>query len=335
MNKYDLLQATIARRPTPRVPIALWRHWPIEDRSAAALAQATLAFQQRFDFDFIKVSPSQTFVAEDLGLHGVYDGNPEGDLVKGPPPIRTLEQWEALRPQDPTGGALGRQLRCLELIAAGAGETPFIQTVFNPLTVARCLAGPQAVIWRRRYPEAFRRGFQAIIETWSAFVAAVMRTGAAGIFFAVADASFSVMAEEEYRRWGRPADLEVMAPSRQGWLNVLHLHGEELMIDLVADYPCQVVNWHDRKAGPSLREGAARFRGAVAGGLSQWGTLLTGTPDDVARETRDAIDQMGGRGLIIAAGCVMPIPTPESNIRAAIAVARASGATMPETSAEA
>ncbi|MCS6881020.1 MAG: uroporphyrinogen decarboxylase family protein [Oscillochloridaceae bacterium] len=325
MHKHDLLQATIARQATPRTPIALWRHWPVEDRSAEALARATLEFQQRFDFDFIKVTPSQTFVAEDLGLTGVYDGNPEGDLVKGPPPISSLEQWEALRPWPVSQGALGRQLRCLELIAAGAGDTPFIQTIFNPLTVARCLAGARAVIWRRRHPDVFRRGFEAIIETWSAFVAAVMRTGAAGIFLSTTDASYSAMSEEEYRRWGRPGDLEVAAPSRDGWLNVLHLHGEELMFDLVADYPFQVVNWHDRKAGPSLREGAARFSGAVAGGLAQWDTLLAATPEEVAREAREAIAQVEGRGLILAAGCVTPITVPESNIRAAIAVARGSG----------
>lgn len=322
MDKIELLQATIARRPTPHIPIALWRHWPIEDQSAEALASATLAFQREFDFDFIKVTPSQTFVAEDLGLSGVYDGNPEGDLIKGPPPIRSLEQWEALQPLSPTTGALARQLRCLDLIAAGAGATPFIQTIFNPLTVARCLAGPQATIWRRRHPEVFQRGFATIIETWSNFVAAVMRIGAAGIFFSTADASYQLMAEEEYRRWGRPSDLAVVEPSQAGWLNVLHVHGEELMFDLVADYPFQVLNWHDRKAGPSLREGAQRFAGAVAGGLAQWDTLLSGTPEQVTREVHDAIAQTGGRGAIIAAGCVTPIPVPATNMRAAIAAAR-------------
>ncbi len=322
ISKHDLLLATIARQPTPRTPVALWRHWPIEDQSAEALAGATLDFQRRFDFDFIKVTPSQTFVAEDLGLTGTYDGNPEGDLVKGPPPIRSLEQWEALRPQAATAGALGRQLRCLELIAAGAGDTPFIQTIFNPLTVAACLAGPQATIWRRRHPEVFQRGYDAIIETWAGFVAAVMGTGAAGIFFSTADASYRIMSEEEYLRWGRPADLAVVAPSRAGWLNVLHAHGEELMFDLVADYPFQVINWHDRKAGPSLREGAQRFAGAVAGGIAQWDTLLAGTPAQIAAEVRDGIAQTGGRGYIVAAGCVTPIPVAELNIRAAIGAAR-------------
>lgn len=322
ITKRELLLATIARRPTPRTPIALWRHWPIEDQSAEALARATLDFQHRFDFDFIKVTPSQTFVGEDLGLAGVYDGNPEGDLVKGPPPIRSLEQWEALRPQAPDAGALGRQIRCLELVAAGAGDTPFIQTIFNPLTVAACLAGPQATIWRRRHPEVFRRGLDAIVETWRGFVAAVLATGAAGIFLSTADASYRSMSEDEYRQWGRPTDLALAEAARDGWLNVLHAHGDDLMFDLVAGYPFQVINWHDRKAGPPLHEAAERFGGAVAGGIAQWDTLLAGTPAQVAAEVRDAVARTGGRGYIVAAGCVTPIPTPDTNIRAAIAVAR-------------
>lgn len=327
MHKRDLLEATIARRPTPRTPIALWRHWPVEDQSAELLARATLDFQRRFDFDFIKVTPSQTFVAEDYGLTARYDGNPEGDLVKGPPPIQRLEQWEALKPLPVTQGALARQLRCLNRIAAEAGDTPFIQTIFNPLTVAGCLAGPQAVIWRRRHPEVFRRGFAAIIETWSAFVTAVLQTGAAGIFFSTADATYRSMSEEEYRQWGRPADLEVIAPSHPAWLNILHVHGDDLMLDMVLDYPCHVLNWHDRRSGPPLREAAARFGGAVAGGLAQWETLLAAPPDQVASEVREALAQTGGRGYIVAAGCVTPIPVPEANIRAAIAVARGSGGT--------
>lgn len=324
LSKHDLLLATIARKPTPRIPVALWRHWPVEDHSAEDLARATLDFQRRYDFDFIKLTPSQRFVAEDYGLSAFYDGNPEGDVVKGPRPISSLEEWEALRPLALSEGALARQLRCLELVIAGAGTTPVIQTIFNPITVAACLAGEQAVIWRRRHPEVFQRGLNVIVETWSGFVAEVLRRGAAGIFFSTADASYKIMSEEEYRRWGRPTDLAVIEPSRAGWFNVLHIHGEELMFELLADYPFQVVNWHDRVAGPSLQSAQTIFPGAVAGGIAQWQTLLREPPEAVRAEVAEAISQTGGRGYIVAAGCVMPIPVPETNIRAVIDAARSS-----------
>ncbi|NTU81416.1 MAG: uroporphyrinogen decarboxylase, partial [Chloroflexales bacterium] len=288
LSKRELLLAAIAGEPTPRVPIALWRHWPVEDHSAEDLARATLDFQARFDFDFIKLTPSQVFVAEDAGLRGVYDGNPEGDLVKGPRPITTLEQWEALPPSDLAAGALARQLRCIALTVAGAGDTPVIQTIFNPLTVAACLAGEQAKIWRRRHPEVFRRGFDTVIGTWRAFVAAALAAGAAGVFCSTADATYLSMDEDEYRRWGRPSDLALLEAASPGWLNVLHVHGDELMFSLVADYPVQVVNWDDRRAGPSLREARPQVRGAVAGGLAQWDELLQGSAEAVRAQVADA-----------------------------------------------
>ncbi len=322
LSKRELLLSTLAGEPTPRTPIALWRHWPVEDHSAEDLARATLDFQARFDFDLIKLTPSQVFVAEDLGLRGVYDGNPEGDLVKGPRPVTSLEQWEALAPGDLTSGALARQLRCVGLTVAGAGETPVIQTIFNPLTVATCLAGEQATIWRRRHPAIFQRGFDTVIATWRAFVTATLAAGAAGIFFSTADATYLTMDEDEYRRWGRPSDLAVLDAAAAGWLNVLHVHGNELMFDLTADYPAQVINWDDRRAGPSLRAGKASVRGAVAGGLAQWDALLQGSAEAVRAQVADGIAQTDGRGYIVAPGCVMPIPTPERNIRAAIAAAR-------------
>lgn len=322
LSKRDLLLATIAHKPTPRTPVALWRHWPAEDHVAEDLARATLDFQNRYDFDFIKLTPSQVFVAEDAGLTGVYEGNPEGDLVKGPRPISSLEQWEAMTPQSIHAGALARQLRCLDLVIAGASDTPVIQTIFNPLTVATCLAGDRATIWRRRYPEAFKRGFDAVIETWRNFVGAVITGGAAGIFISTADASYRSMSEDEYLRWGRPSDLALIEAASPGWLNVLHVHGDDLMFHLVADYPVQIVNWDDRRAGPSLREGQSLVRGAVAGGVAQWGALLSGTTDEVRAQVADGIAQTGGVGYMVAAGCVTPIPAPERNIRAVISAAR-------------
>ncbi len=79
----------------------------------------------------------------------------------------------------------------------------------------------------------------------------------------------------------------------------------------------QVVNWHDRETPPTLAEGQGRIKGAVAGGLRQWETMLRGTPDDVRREAADAIAQTGGRRFILGTGCVTPITAPWANLRAA------------------
>jgi uroporphyrinogen decarboxylase len=97
---------------------------------------------------------------------------------------------------------------------------------------------------------------------------------------------------------------------------MLHLHGEDLMFDELAGYPAHVLNWYDRRSGPSLREARARTDRCLAGGIDHEGTLLAGTPEEVAAQVRDAVAQVDGRGLLLAPGCGVPITVPERNLRA-------------------
>ncbi len=219
----------------------------------------------------------------------------------------------------PTQGSYGRQLRCLELIRDEVkDETPFIQTIFNPLSMLKYLAGDSmALADLRREPALIKDVLDVVTETSVRFVEEVMKRGAAGIFFATQHARYTKMSEAEYAEFGRPYDLRVLEAAGSGWLNVLHLHGEEVMFDMLAKYPVPAVNWHDRETPPTLAEAMPRFKGALIGGLRQWETMLRGTPDDVRAEVRDAIAQTGGRRLVIGTGCVTPITSPTVNIRTA------------------
>jgi uroporphyrinogen decarboxylase len=98
---------------------------------------------------------------------------------------------------------------------------------------------------------------------------------------------------------------------------VAHVHGDAVMFDLVARYPAQVINWHDRETPPGLAEGQRQFSGAVCGGIRQWETMVRGTPGQVRAEARQAIEATGGRRFILGTGCVTPIVAPWANLRAA------------------
>ena len=246
-------------------------------------------------------------------------GNEEGTREYTHQPIHTPEDWYALQGLDPEQGALGAQLRCLELIHEAVGdEVPFIQTVFNPLSQAKNLAGKQKLLAHlREDPVAVRTGLEVITATTVRFIEAARKRGIAGIFLAVQHASYDLLSELEYEELGVPFDQRLLEAAGGLWLNVLHLHGNRVMFDLLADYPVQVVNWHDRETRPTLREGQGRVRGAVLGGLRQWETMLRGTPDDVRQEAQDAIQQTGGGRFILGTGCVTPITAPWANLRAA------------------
>jgi uroporphyrinogen decarboxylase len=256
MTKSDRVKAAIRGQAVDRPPVALWRHFPGDDQRPEDLARATVAFQNRYDFDFVKVTPASSFCLRDWGSQDRWMGTMEGTRDYTVYPVQFAEDWRGLRALDPDVGSLGAQLRCLRLIAdALAGEVPFIQTIFNPLSQAKNLVGRERLpVHLRRYPDAVRAGLEVIAETTERFVAAARETGIAGVFFAVQHAQYGLLSKEEYNTFGRPYDLQVLEAAEGLWLNVLHLHGRDVMFDLLADYPVQVINWHDRETWPTLAE---------------------------------------------------------------------------------
>ena len=315
LTKRERLEATFAGEMADRPPVALWRHWPGDDRRAEDQARAHLEFQRHYDWDFIKVTPSSGFTVEDWGVSERYMGSCEGTAEEGPHAITRPDDWLHLPVLDPQQGALGRQLRCLELIARDAGNTPFLQTIFNPLAVAKYLAGQELLLVHlRRYPQHVQAGLRKITDSIIAFVRYVLRTGAAGLFYAVQHAQYGILSEDEYRILGQPYDMQVLEAARGAWFNLLHLHGHDVMFDLLADYPVQAINWHDRETPPDLVTAQNRTTKAVCGGLKQWDTIVRGSPEEVRLEALDAIHQVAGRRFILGTGCVTPIVAPLSNL---------------------
>ncbi|MFQ6052932.1 MAG: uroporphyrinogen decarboxylase family protein, partial [Candidatus Bathyarchaeia archaeon] len=132
------------------------------------------------------------------------------------------------------------------------------------------------------------------------------------------------LTEEEYREYGMRYDLPVLRAVRgRAFINVVHIHGGNVMFDLIAEnYPADALNWHDQRTPPSLAEAAARFPGALLGGIDERGTLVSGSERDVEAMVKASVRSVSGRRLILAPGCVIPLAAPESNIDAVIRTAR-------------
>ena len=326
LSKRERLERAIAGREVDRVPVALWRHWPGDDQRAADLAEATVAFQRRWDFDFVKVSPASSFCITDYGVQDRWVGHLEGTREYIKRAVERSLDWTELRVLDPNRGALARQLDALRMIREALGDdVPIIQTIFSPLAQAKNIAGKERMIKHMRtVPDRLQTGLGIITESTLRFIDAMRQIGISGIFYAVQHASYAVMSEDEYRAFGRPYDLRILeALPESWWLNVMHLHGDAPMFDAVADYPVQVINWHDRETTPSLADGKLKFGGAVSGGLGRWDPMHNGTPVEVREQARRAIEETNGRRFILSTGCVIMTTTPLSNIRAAREVVEA------------
>ena len=312
----ERIENCLAGGDLDRPPVALWRHFPVDDQTPEGLAAITLDFQRRYDFDLVNVTPASSFCTKDWGVLDEWRGAAEGTRDYTRRAVQREEDWSRLRLLDPYQGALRATLESLGRITSELGpQVPVIQTIFSPLMQAKYLVGPEELIVHlRRAPEAVHEGLKTVAESTRRFIEAALQTGIAGVFYAVQFASFELLSTEEYRNFGRRYDLQVLEAAQGSWLNMLHLHGNEVMFDEFVDYPVEVLNWHDRDTGPPLAEGARQFPGLVVGGLSQR-DMVEGTPHSVRALARQAIEDTGGR-VCLSTGCVMQTVTPWGNIRA-------------------
>ena len=316
----ERITACLADDPSlDRPPVALWRHFPMDDQAPETLAAATLDFQQHYGFDLVKVTPASSFSIKDWGAEDVWEGHTEGTRRYTKRLVQKPQDWEHLPVLDPRKAAhLSGQLACLRLIKAGLNlETPLLQTVFSPLAQAKNLSGGDVLIAHLRlYPEAVLKGLGTIAETTRCFVEACLETGIDGIFYAIQHAQAGLLTLDEYKTFGLPADKTVLEPAKSLWCNLLHLHGLNVYFDLLAEYPVQIVNWHDRETPPTLAEAQKRFGGVVCGGVSQ-NTIVFRDSSQVREEAADAMQQTKGRRFILGTGCVVPVIAPHGNILAA------------------
>ena len=316
MTKRERIKAALAGKPVDRVPVGFWRHWPGDDQNPESLARVTLEFQQRYDLDFIKIPVSSTYCVDDYGVKHEYRGNLMGDREYLDRVVKTADDWNRIEPLDVTKGKYIQHLQVLRMvIEKRESDTPVIFTVFNPLAMASYLAGDETLLVHlRRYPDKVEKALRALTETCANFVKTVIAEGADGIFLSTRWASYELMNEDEYLRFGKPSDLAVLAASSDGWFNVLHLHGQHPMFSALSDYPVQAVNWHDRTAWPGLTEARKLFQGALMGGIEQYKIMNLGSPIDVESQVHNAISLTKALRLIVTPGCTYPMSVPHSNL---------------------
>lgn len=319
MNKRERLDAAIQKKDVDRPPIALWRHFPVEDLDPEKLARRVIEFQNTYDFDFVKVTPASSFVAEMYGGELRDGGNREGTRTHVRRVIQDWHDWKKIEPVAMDHPVFRREREAVERIRAGLGkDVPVMQTIFSPLSCARTLSGDRLIHDLREHPGEVMHALQHLGTTMERFARNAIEAGADSLFLATQVASRDVLTPEESRAFGQSYNLALIHELRHhvGFI-LLHIHGENIYYEHLFKYPVQIVNWHDRKTAPTLQEGKALFHGAVAGGIEEWNVLAGGTPEQIRAQVQDAIQQTDGTGLILAAGCVIPTDTPEENIRAA------------------
>lgn len=201
-------------------------------------------------------------------------------------------------------------------------DVAVMQTVFSPITVGGYLVGKskaRVVRELRKHPEVVRPALDKVAQALVDFSRRSVEAGAAGIFYAISGyASRDAIPEAVYRQLVMPYDIGVLDQlPRAAWFNTVHLCGSNLHFGLSRDLPAQAVSWSIHNQGnPSLAEGHTISGRAVMGGMGQRSTLIYGPRAAIEAEARRAIDETGGRGLLLAPGCSVAPRVRDANLEA-------------------
>ena len=321
LTRSERVRRALAGQPVDRPPIAFWAHNFARENSAADLAAETVRVYRAYGWDFIKVQSRASSFAEMWGNQYEFSHELATPSTQLSWAVHSAQDLTALRPVDPTTGALGEQLEALRLIRAEVGpEVPIQQTVFAPAMVLAMLTdGSDAMLdYLRTEPEATHQALAALTETLAGYACAALDNGADGIFLAIKAAAAGQMTREEYAEFGLPYDRKVLEGAAAGWFNMLHLCGEHLYMEVADELVTPLLSYDALAPGnPSLAERIQRGRGLVVGGVSPKPQIRTMIPKAVAGEVNTALAETGGVRLVIAPGCSISPDTPTENLLAA------------------
>ena len=313
--------ASVLQGESPdRIPASTWRHFLDQEMTIQGEIDSLLAFQQCYDWDYVKINLRAHYHCEDWGVMFRYIGSPHESPILEHTPIKAASDWGNLDVLDPATGKLGDHLRVISSLRSTLGpDVPLLMTMFTPLGIAARMVESEEVMKQHldEDPKAVHAALEAITETFSKYTPLCLEAGADGLFYATLGfGTYDRMSDDEYDEFIRPYDRQVLAQAQDGWFNMLHICRSNNMLRTLADYPVHAFNWDANDAtNPSLTEGLQITDKVVVGGIPQE-KIATMTPQEVKETVKEAIAQTEGQRFMIGSGCTMSTHTPHENLMA-------------------
>lgn len=318
MNKHDRIAAALAGRAVDQVPVSAWGHFFLDEMAPQRFADRMAAFQQEYDWDFLKVHARASYHVEPFGFAYAPATSVAVGHVCTHSPIAAPEDWLQLRPVGLDAPALAEQLTALAVMRqAVPADVPIIMTVFTPLDIAEKLVDRQPNLLAahiREAPEAITHALEVFAETFAPFVQKLVDMGVDGVFYSTKWTSAGRLAANDYRKLCAPHDLAMMAPAAELPFNILHVCESGVDLTPFADYPVATIHWNDHGPdNPDLVAGRHITGKAVAGGVDPV-AMNTKSAAVIAETACRSIVAAGGTGMILSPGCSVKMAevTPEN-----------------------
>ncbi len=320
----ERLELILAGQKPDRFAASFWRHFFHRENNAEGTAEAMLEFQERFDWDFMKINPRADYHIEDWGLKQVWSRNEFEKHTKTSFPVNSPADWLKISPLPMTAPALSEHLRVVSLIRKSSPrDFPLLMTVFTPISIAgRMVKDHQMLVDDiHNHPDQVHSALQAITDTFARYVVELRNAGADGIFYATTHwASSDLLTWKEYETFGVPYDLRVIQGLDSAALNLLHVCASNNYLRELSrlDYRAALINWDtaDPTNLPLDRSYDLFADKTVVGGVDYRGWLINSQPDEISTLITELKRRSDPSRLIIGPGCSIEPTTPMENLQA-------------------
>lgn len=280
MTHKERLEAVKEGRKTDRPAFAAWGpHMNLVDRNLKDFAEATIAYQNAYQFDFIKLMPNGMYFTEDFGqklkpAEHIFDDtwmNVQESAITDP------HQWSKLRVPDLKKGALAREIEvCKRVNDYFQGDVPVLATVFSPFIWMGEMTGgffhPEVILSHFEYSLKYvKPALEIIAETNERLMEAFVDAGAAGFFLGYQCGMAKRMGKEMFDEYAKKYDIRnINAVKDRTMFNMAHIcHGDAQTSEWFLDYPVDAFNWADQEEGQhSIAEMRQLTDKVLVGGLN-------------------------------------------------------------------
>lgn len=324
ISKKQRFKQILNGEKTDRSIVSGWHHFLDKEQTAVDLAEATIAFAKKYDWDWIKINPRATYLAEAFGnkydfsdYHWVFPRQSHAIINK------SADLWSVEEVDVTASEPLQEQLEAVRLIREGLPETPIIQTVFSPLTILMFLTGNSSYVNKVMYGSEVPVDFQellitersgvhqalhAIALTMAKYVEALEAAGVDGLFYAVTGTAHPELFDEgTFNEFSRPYDLIVLNAMKKG-KRLLHTCGAHAQPARFDDYPVEGISWDTEAEGnPGLDLPLEKTK--VAGINHE---IFEGHNNAlIEKQAKKALDMMEGQPFLLVPNCAVSVKATE------------------------
>ena len=321
MNKKERVIAAIHGHGVDAVPSSFSLHFPTEEAAGDAAVKAHLRFFKETDTDILKVMNE--------------------NLVPYVGEFETAAQYARALPRFKADAAfIVRQIDMTKRILDACEPTAFTVGTMHGVMISSAhpmlnMRGGMSYEERRQFQlQLFHQDPTAMLDVCRRIANALcmlaeqyIHAGLDGIYYAALGGETCYFSDEEYDRWIKPLERQVLECIQQnGGYVFLHICKKGLNMKRFVSYSdcADVINWGIYEAPMSLEAGTELFKGkTVLGGLKTHdGILDHGSDEEIRSRVKEIIAAHGPRRFILGADCTLPTNLDTHRIRTAVEAAR-------------